>query len=71
MKLSFSPEDEQFREEVADWLQENLRGDFEKLKFRDLAVGERATFAARVMSTPTLMSEKSGNRSWPRGAGPA
>ena len=34
MKLSFSPEDEQFREEVADWLQENLRGDFEKLKFR-------------------------------------
>jgi alkylation response protein AidB-like acyl-CoA dehydrogenase len=34
VKLSFSPEDEQFREEVADWLQENLRGDFEKLKFR-------------------------------------
>ena len=34
MKLSFSPEDEQFREEVADWLQRNLTGEFEKLKYR-------------------------------------
>ncbi|MFC6634334.1 acyl-CoA dehydrogenase family protein [Microbulbifer taiwanensis] len=34
MKLSFSPEDEAFRREVADWLKENLRGEFEQLKFR-------------------------------------
>lgn len=34
MKLSFSPEDEKFREEVATWLQENLTGEFEQLKFR-------------------------------------
>ncbi len=34
MQLSFSPEDEQFREEVASWLQDNLTGEFEKLKFR-------------------------------------
>ena len=34
MKLSFSPEDEAFREEVATWLQENLCGEFEPLKFR-------------------------------------
>lgn len=34
MKLSFSPEDEQFRAEVASWLQENLVGDFAKLKYR-------------------------------------
>ncbi|MEH6550431.1 MAG: acyl-CoA dehydrogenase family protein [Pseudomonadales bacterium] len=34
MQLSFSKEDEQFREEVAGWLRENLTGDFEKLKFR-------------------------------------
>ena len=34
MKLSFSPEDEQFRAEVAAWLQENLTGEFEKLKYR-------------------------------------
>ncbi|GAB5452720.1 MAG: acyl-CoA dehydrogenase family protein [Halioglobus sp.] len=34
MKLSFSPEDEQFRQEVASWLRENLSGEFEKLKYR-------------------------------------
>lgn len=34
MKLSFSPEDEKFRQEVASWLKENLAGEFEKLKFR-------------------------------------
>lgn len=34
MKLSFSPEDELFREEVADWLQGNLIGEFAKLKYR-------------------------------------
>lgn len=34
MQLSFSPVDEEFREEVALWLKENLVGEFEKLKFR-------------------------------------
>ena len=34
MQLSFSAEDEQFREEVAGWLQRNLTGEFEQLKFR-------------------------------------
>ncbi|MEZ5572089.1 MAG: acyl-CoA dehydrogenase family protein [Halioglobus sp.] len=34
MKLSFSPQDEQFRAEVAGWLQSNLIGEFEKLKYR-------------------------------------
>ncbi|MEP4146621.1 MAG: acyl-CoA dehydrogenase family protein [Halioglobus sp.] len=34
MKLSFSAEDEQFRTEVAGWLNANLTGEFEKLKFR-------------------------------------
>ena len=34
MKLSFSPEDEQFREEIAGWLREHLCGEFEKLRFR-------------------------------------
>lgn len=34
MKLHFSPEDEQFREEVAGWLNENLCGEFEKMRFR-------------------------------------
>lgn len=34
MQLSFSPEDEQFREEVASWLRLNLVGEFAQLKFR-------------------------------------
>ncbi|MDP5063520.1 MAG: acyl-CoA dehydrogenase family protein [Haliea sp.] len=34
MKLSFSPEDERFREEVATWLAENLCGEFEPIRFR-------------------------------------
>ncbi|MGI9276801.1 MAG: acyl-CoA dehydrogenase family protein [Endozoicomonas sp.] len=34
MKISFSPEDEQFRQEVATWLKENLTGEFEKVRFR-------------------------------------
>lgn len=34
MKLSFSPEDEQFRQEIASWLHTNLCGEFEPLRFR-------------------------------------
>lgn len=34
MKLSFSPADEQFRQEVAQWLNANLTGDFAKIRFR-------------------------------------
>ena len=34
MKISFSPEDEQFRKEVANWLKANLTGEFEQLRYR-------------------------------------
>ena len=34
MKLSFSPEDERFREEIATWLAENLTGEFARLRYR-------------------------------------
>jgi alkylation response protein AidB-like acyl-CoA dehydrogenase len=34
MKLQFSPEDEQFRAEIATWLADNLVGKFAQLKFR-------------------------------------
>ena len=34
MKLTFSKEDELFREEIAAWLKANLVGEFEQLKFR-------------------------------------
>ncbi|MEP5766258.1 MAG: acyl-CoA dehydrogenase family protein [Halieaceae bacterium] len=34
MKLSFSAADEQFREEIASWLRDNLCGEFEPIRFR-------------------------------------
>ncbi len=34
MHLHFTPEDEQFREEIAGWLRENLTGEFEQIRFR-------------------------------------
>ena len=34
MKLTFSAADEQFRQEVAGWLEANLCGDFEPIRFR-------------------------------------
>ncbi len=34
MKLTFSSEDEAFRESIAAWLAENLCGEFEKIRFR-------------------------------------
>ena len=34
MKISFNNEDENFRHEVAHWLDQNLKGKFEKIKFR-------------------------------------
>ncbi len=43
MKLSFSPEDEQFRQEVATWLRHSLTGEFEKLKYRG-GPGDEHTF---------------------------
>ncbi len=43
MKLSFSRADEQFRQEVASWLRDNLTGDFEKLKYRG-GPGDEHTF---------------------------
>ncbi|MNO49382.1 Acryloyl-CoA reductase (NADH) [compost metagenome] len=34
MKIGFSPEDEAFRQEVADWLEQHLQGEFAALRFR-------------------------------------
>ncbi len=34
MKLTFSKEDELFRQEVATWLKDNLKGEFEHIRFR-------------------------------------
>ena len=54
MKLSFSAADEQFREEVASWLRDNLRGEFEQIRFRGgpgdehMFVEERKAWEARL-----------------------
>ncbi|KRW57456.1 acyl-CoA dehydrogenase family protein [Pseudomonas sp. TTU2014-080ASC] len=34
MKIGFSPEDEAFRQEIAQWLADHLRGEFAQLRFR-------------------------------------
>lgn len=34
MKIRFSPQDEGFRQEAADWLTQNLCGDFQSIRFR-------------------------------------
>lgn len=34
MKISFSEQDERFRQAVSDWLSANLCGEFEALRFR-------------------------------------
>lgn len=47
MKLGFSESDEAFRESVASWLQENLTGEFEKIKFRGGPGDEHMFFEER------------------------
>ena len=54
MKLSFSAADEQFREEIAAWLRDNLCGEFEEIRFRGgpgdehMYVEERKAWEARM-----------------------
>ncbi len=54
MKLSFSAADEQFREEIAAWLRDNLCGEFEEIRFRGgpgdehMFVEERKAWEARM-----------------------
>ena len=54
MKLSFSAADEQFREEIAGWLRDNLCGEFEEIRFRGgpgdehMYVEERKAWEARM-----------------------
>ena len=45
MHLNFSAEDEQFRQEIADWLTQNLVGEFEQLKYRG-GPGDEHMFSA-------------------------
>ena len=56
MKLSFSPEDEQFRAEVAGWLNDNLTGEFEKLKYRG-GPGDEHMFPAERQAWEKKLAE--------------
>jgi alkylation response protein AidB-like acyl-CoA dehydrogenase len=47
MKLTFSPEDEAFRQSIAAWLAENLTGQFEKIRFRGGPGDEHMFFEER------------------------
>ena len=45
MKLTFSERDEQFRREIQAWLKDNLRGEFEQIRFRG-GPGDEHMFSA-------------------------
>jgi len=47
MKIRFSAQDERFRQEAADWLADNLRGDFQPIRFRGGPGDEHAFVAER------------------------
>ena len=49
MKLTFSPEDERFRESIATWLAENLTGEFEHIRFRGGPGDEHMFFGGESM----------------------
>ena len=48
MDLRFSPEDETFRREIAQWLRENLCGEFEVVRFRGGSGDEHSYLAERI-----------------------
>ncbi|MBB3048015.1 alkylation response protein AidB-like acyl-CoA dehydrogenase [Litorivivens lipolytica] len=66
MKLSFSPEDEKFREEIAGWLKANLTGEFEKLKFRGGPGDEHTYPDERVKWEQKLAEGKWTCVGWPK-----
>lgn len=47
MKLTFSAEDERFRESIASWLAENLSGEFKRIRFRGGPGDEHMFFEER------------------------
>lgn len=66
MKLSFSPEDELFRQEIADWLQDNLSGPFEKIRGRGGPGDEHMFSSERKVWEQRLASGGWTCLGWPR-----
>lgn len=66
MKLQFSEADEQFRAEIAQWLKENLTGEFEKIRFRGGPGDEHMFSAERHQWEKTLAAGGWTCIGWPK-----
>ncbi|MDP5209556.1 acyl-CoA dehydrogenase family protein [Microbulbifer sp. 2205BS26-8] len=66
MKLGFTAEDEVFRHEIADWLADNLSGEFESIRFRGGPGDEHMLFLERVTWEKKLAEGGWTGIGWPR-----
>jgi alkylation response protein AidB-like acyl-CoA dehydrogenase len=66
MKLAFSPAEEHFREEIADWLADNLRDEFAPLRFRGGPGDEHMFIAERKAWEQRLAAGGWTGIGWPR-----
>lgn len=66
MKLQFSEADEQFRAEIAQWLKDNLTGEFEKIRFRGGPGDEHMFSAERHQWEKTLAAGGWTCIGWPK-----
>ncbi len=69
MRLGFTQEDERFREQVSDWLADNLVGEFAKLKFRGGPGDEHMFFAERAAWEKQMASGGWIGIGWPEAYG--
>ena len=69
MRLTFSPEDELFRGDIARWLKDNLTGEFAELKFRGGAGDESAFPEKRKVWEQHLASGGWTCIGWPKDVG--
>ncbi|MFS1523121.1 acyl-CoA dehydrogenase family protein [Microbulbifer sp. 2304DJ12-6] len=69
MKLGFTAEDEAFRQEIASWLERNLCGEFESIRFRGGPGDEHRFFLERVAWEKKLAEGGWTGVGWPRNFG--
>ncbi|MCE2391413.1 MAG: acyl-CoA dehydrogenase family protein [Proteobacteria bacterium] len=69
MDLEFSPTDEAFRASIADWLRENLVGEFARARFRGYPGDEHAFLEERMRWERHLGEAGWIGLDWPRSAG--
>lgn len=69
MKLGFTKHDEEFRSEIANWLSENLVGEFELVRFRGGPGDEHMFFEQRVEWEKKLAEGRWIGIGWPKDFG--